>query len=124
MTRKQAEQKRYFNQIQRASERELDRQTTILIRQMVLDLHSRLEEVVDYRSGNSTYDLNVLLSIVFIGLLLGENDIKNIENALECHPSKVNFWLAIAGDSLPGIPSDTTLLRALWNTVPVDLVSR
>jgi len=123
MTRKQVEQKRYFNQIQRASERELDRQTTMLIRQMVLDLHSRLEEVVDYRSGNSTYDLNVLLSIVFIGLLLGENDIKNIENALECHPSKVNSWLAIAGDSLPGIPSDTTLLRALWNTVPVDLVS-
>lgn len=97
MTRKQIEQKRYFNRVQRASERALDLAITMAYREMAADLFKSFKEVAEYRTHDPQYSAALLLAVIVIGLLSAENDIRNIETFIRNNPSKVNEYLKIAG---------------------------
>lgn len=124
MTRKQIEQKRYFNRVQRASERALDLAITMAYREMAADLFKSFKEVAEYRTHDPQYSAALLLAVIVIGLLSAENDIRNIETFIRNNPSKVNEYLKMAGiKNKLGMPSDSTLLRALHNVDYLDLLA-
>ena len=124
MTRRQAQQERFFRHLQRASARALDRAMTMAFRNMVSDLLASFMEICEYRSSSVTYPVCMLLGVILVGLLSGENDIKNIETYIRNHPEKVKEYLKEAGcGTLSGMPSDSSMLRALHNVDYLDLLA-
>ena len=122
MTRKQYEQQRYFNRVQRAAARALDLATTMTFREMAADLFRCFKEVEEYRGHTPQYSAALLLAIVVIGLLSSENNVRNIETFIKNNPDKVKEYLKMAGiNSKLGMPSDSTLLRALHHVDYLDL---
>ena len=124
MTRREAQQHRYFRHVQQNSARVLHLATTLAYSEMVSDLVRSFREVCEYRKYDVTYQCSLLLSVILIGLLSGENDIKSIEAFVKNNPDKVNEYLKAAGEeTLPGNPSDSTLLRSLHNVNYLDLLA-
>lgn len=122
-TRAETEQAQYFRYLKRAKQKELDRQLTIHMRCMVLDLWGHLDEVEDFRSRKGQYPLDLILILLFIGLMMGENNVRNIETVLKHRYGKVKSWLGKRGAILRKIPSDTTILRALHKCDPLDIAT-
>ena len=124
MTRKQYEQQRYFNRVQRAAARALDLATTMTFREMAADLFRCFKEVEEYRGHTPQHSAALLLAIVVIGLLSSENNVRNIETFIKNNPDKVKEYLKMAGiNSKLGMPSDSTLLRALHHVDYLDLLA-
>lgn len=116
-------QNRYFRNLQRNAQRALDRATTMAFANEVNDLLISLSEVCEYRSRKPMYSVAVLLAVVLIGFLCGENTIKNIETFIKNNPDTVNMYLKEAGQYIKDMPSDSTILRALHDIDCLDLLA-
>lgn len=122
VSRSQSEQHRYFRKLQKATEIQLDRQLTIRTREIVCDLLEHLDEVEDYRSRKCQYPIELILTLIVLGCMMGENTIANIENVLKANCGRVRDWLGMTREELPTMPSDSTMLRALHGCRSLDVM--
>ena len=99
--------------------RQLNPISTGKLRACIQDLYSRFMRLRDCRSCQVEYPIEYLFTVLAMGLMLGDNTVKAIESTLTTNAENVFFFLG--KDRYYGCPSDTTLLRELWATCPLDV---
>ena len=101
---------------------ELDPYATGKVQAAIRDLGYRLENILtDWRIGTPIFSASYLTTSIGLCLLLGDNDIKAVEDTLAFKAVDIERWFG--KDFYEGCPSDTTLLRTLWNANPTELLT-
>lgn len=122
-SRSQIQQARYFRHLRLETEKQIDKEITWLFREMFLDLFVIFKEVEDYRARVDQYELNLLLTLLCLGILWAGNNISAIEEILANNIVKVRYYLGLSASDLPTTPSDTTLLSCLANVSWIQLLA-